>query len=170
MGPALYRLCKFDDSVQAFNESLTNDPSNVEIITNKASALRKLGYHNEAIQLYDKVIQIDPNFVPAINNKANIYASLGNYEKAVFLYAEALGKNPNYGTARQNLEIALANMPQDIETQKEQPKQNTQPNLLTSEIATISQPKTLQNEKSPDIFEQIGSMFSSIRSILGFSN
>jgi len=38
MGPALYRLCKFDSSLNFFNDSLIDNPNDVEILVNKGSA------------------------------------------------------------------------------------------------------------------------------------
>ena len=58
MGPALYRLCKFDSSLDFFNESLIQNPNDVEILVNKGSALGKLGYFSEAIVYYDHAIMV----------------------------------------------------------------------------------------------------------------
>ena len=62
MGPALYRLCKFDSSLNFFNESLVENPNDVEVLVNKGSTLGKLGYFSEAIVYYDQAINIDPEF------------------------------------------------------------------------------------------------------------
>jgi tetratricopeptide (TPR) repeat protein len=170
MGPSLYRLCKFEQSLQFFSESLSKDPNNVEVLTNKGSALAKLGYFNEAIMHYDKAIEINSNFLPALNNKANMLANMGQHEEAISLYAEVLGKNPGYLTARQNLEIALSDIPQ-----KNNPIPPKQVPPITEDIVTYV-PTTnlesmkLQKEKSPDILEQVSSMLSSIVSILGITN
>jgi len=174
MGPALYRLCKFESSIQFFDESLSKDPQNIEALVNKGSALRKLGYSNDAINYFEKALKIDSNFVPAINNKANVFASLGKYDEAVALYAEALGKNPGYSTARQNMELVLSEMPQNIPpTQKPYApvldNVASEASITTYEPTWISQPR-LTSEKTPDFFEQIGSVFSSLSSLLGISN
>ena len=105
MGPALYRLCKFNSSLSFFDEALVKDPGNVEILSNKGSALGKLGFYNEAIIYYDNVLKIDPEFLPAINNKANALANLGQHNEAKFLYQHAIEKNPSYFTARKNLSL-----------------------------------------------------------------
>jgi tetratricopeptide (TPR) repeat protein len=171
MGPALYRLCNFENSLQFFSESLSQNPNDVEVLTNKGSALGKLGYYNEAILHYDKAIELNSNFLPALNNKANLLANMGNYEEATFLYAEVLGKNANYITARQNLELVLSEMPQKnnmiIQKQIPLPKEN---NSVISESVKNYESIKLQKEKSLDFFEQIDSMFSSLASIFGISN
>ena len=170
MGPALYRLCNFESSLQFFSESLLKDPNDVEVLTNKGSALGKLGYYNEAIFHYDKAIEINSNFLPALNNKANILASTGNYEEATSLYAEVIGKNPSYVTARQNLELVLSEMPQknNMIIQNKIPllKEN---NSVISEPMKNYEPIKIQKEKSLDFFEQMDSMLSSIVSLFGIS-
>jgi len=171
MGPALYRLCKFDSSLEFFSESLSKDPNNVEVLTNKGSALRKLGYYDEALFHFDKAIEINSNFLPAINNKANTLANLGNYEEAISLYAEVLGKNPGYIATRQNLELALSEMPQTHNVIFQKPiitlKEN---NSVFEDTLNNNEPIKLQKEKSPNFFEQISSMFSSLESLFGISN
>ncbi len=171
MGPALYRLCNFENSLQFFSESLSQNPNDVEVLTNKGSALGKLGYYNEAMLHYDKALELNSNFLPALNNKANILASMGNYEEATFLYVEVLGKNPNYITARQNLDLVLSEMPQknNMILQKQTPslKEN---NSVIPELVKNNESTKLQKEKSLDFFEQMDSMFSSLASLLGISN
>ena len=108
MGPALYRLCKFDSSLNFFNESLIQNHNNVEILVNKGSTLGKLGYFSEAMIYYDHALRVDPDFLPAKNNKANALANLGNSKDAILLYNEVLEENPNYLTARENLGILLS--------------------------------------------------------------
>jgi tetratricopeptide (TPR) repeat protein len=171
MGPALYRLCNFENSLQFFSESLSKDPNNVEVLTNKGSALGKLGYYNEAILHYDKAIEINSNFLPALNNKANTLAGMGKYEEAVSLYAKVLGKNPNYITARQNLELALSEMPQqnNVIIQKQIPQLKENNSAISEPVKNYEQIK-LQKEKSPDFFEQMNSVFSSLASLFGISN
>ena len=174
MGPALYRLCKFENSIQFFDETLSKDPKNIEALVNKGSALRKLGYPNEAISYFDKALKIDSNFVPAINNKANALAILGKYDEAVSLYAQALGKTPSYFTARQNMELVLSEMPQNIPPVQEPTmimnNDSNENSITTYEPTWTYNPPQRQNGNSTDFFEQIGSVFSSLGSLFGISN
>ncbi len=169
MGPALYRLCKFESSIQIFTESLLKDPYNVEILSNKGSALGKLGYRNEAILHYDRAIDLDPNFLPAKNNKANILANLGEHEKAISLYAEILGKNPSYTTARQNLELVLSELPEkQMQPIPKQEIKKSNENIINEKIPIETNQKAKpQQEKPTDFFDQLGSVFSSFGSLFG---
>lgn len=168
MGPALYRLCKFDQSLIFFDDSLIKDPNNVEIITNKGSALGKLGYVSESIFYYDQALGIDPDFIPAINNKANVLANMGKYDESISLYNEAIQKNPNYNTARKNLqsvlfELSLENkmMPVVLEPSYEE--------IPSEKVSPIeNNPKT--QTKNSNFFEELSSFFASLGSIFGFQN
>ena len=154
MGPALYRLCKFDSSLNFFNDSLTDNPNDVEILVNKGSTLGKLGYFSEAIVYYDQAINIDPDFLPAKNNKANALANLGNFDEAISLYNEILEENSDYITARNNLEIALSETENVV---------NQQSTLLEKNISFES-----EKQKSTNFFEELSRVFSSLGSLFGF--
>ena len=170
MGPALYRLCKFDSSLNFFNESLISNPNDVEILVNKGSTLGKLGYFSEAIVYYDQAIAIDPDFLPAKNNKANALANTGDLNGAVSLYAEVLEKNPNYLTANKNLAIALSMMPtnlKEIDTIDE-PKIEK----IIHKESTVKQnnPITKKQQEPTNFFDEVSSAFSSLGALFGFLN
>ena len=164
MGPALYRLCQFENSLNFFNESLINDPENVEILVNKGSTLGKVGFVSEAIAYYDHALALDPDYLPAKNNKANALANLGNLDDAILLYNEILEENPNYYTARTNLNTALS-------LKSEIPESSEVASPLVSEIETLQKEKTLpektiptenKNEKQTNFFEELTRAFSSL--------
>ena len=164
MGPALYRLCQFDDSLNFFNDSLINDPDNVEILVNKGSTLGKVGFVSEAIAYYDHAIALDPDYLPAKNNKANALANFGNLDDAIFLYNEILEESPNYYTARSNLNTALS-------LKSEIPETSEVADITESQIETLSNEKTLsekitpkenKNEIQPNFFEELTRVFSSL--------
>ena len=161
MGPALYRLCKFDSSLSLFNDSLINNSNDIEILVNKGSTLGKLGYFSEAIVYYDKAINIDPNFLPAKNNKANALANLGNFDEAISLYNEILVKNPTYTTAEKNLEIALL---ETVESETE--------NVVYQQFTLPEKNISFESKKQKptNFFEEISHAFSSLGSLFGFLN
>ena len=167
MGPALYRLCKFDQSLIIFDDSLIKDPNNVEIITNKGSALGKLGYISESIFYYDQALKIDSNFIPAINNKANALANMGKYDESILLYNVALQKNPDYNTARKNLKSVLSELP--LENQVISVEHGSSSEETPSEKVFENNSKH-QIKKPSNFFEEIALAFSSLGSFFGFHN
>jgi len=171
MGPALYRLCKFDSSLNFFNDSLIDNPNDAEILVNKGSTLGKLGYFSEAIMYYDQAINIDPDFLPAKNNKANALANLGNSDEAISLYNEVLTKNPHYITARNNLEIALSESSQihnvvDMIDEFETKNIANQKSSLSEKNILLESKK----QKPTNFFEEVRLVFSSLGSLFGFLN
>ncbi len=167
MGPALYRLCKFEQSLIIFDDSLTKDPNNVEIITNKGSALGKLGYLSESIFYYDQALKIDSDFIPAINNKANALANMGKYDESILLYNDALQKNPDYNTARKNLKSVLSELP--LENQVISVEHKSLSEETPSEKLIENNSKS-QTKKPSTFFEEIALAFSSLGSFFGFHN
>ncbi len=160
MGPALYRLCNFDDSLNFFKESLQNDPNDVEILVNTGSAIGKLGDFTKAIFYYDLALEIDSTFLPAKNNKANALAALGNLDEAILLYGEILDENPNSITIQKNLETTnfLVNelTSNDI--------------IYTEAVIEKTIPTNNEKQKPMNLFEQINSVFSSFGNFFNFLN
>lgn len=168
MGPGLYRLCKFDNSLNFFNESLIKNPNDVEILVNKGSTLGKLGYFSEAIVYYDHAIRVDPDFHPAKNNKANALANLGNFKDAILLYDEVLEENPNYLTARENLEILLSSNFDIDRTDSLSNVENTfdlKSSFSENTIILDSEKQNLNN-----FFDEVGIAFSIFGSLFDFLN
>ena len=168
MGPALYRLCNFDSSLNFFNDSLIQDHTNVEVLVNKGSTLGKLGDFTDAILYYDLALEINPDFLPAKNNKANALANLGNIDNAILLYKEILNENPNSITTQKNLKTAISLTSTQIK--------ETIPSEITSVVysnSIISEKPQLQNhekQKSENFIDQINSAFSSLGILFGFFN
>ena len=169
MGPALYRLCKFDSSLNFFNESLIQNPNDVEILVNKGSALGKLGYFSEAIVYYDQAIDVDPDFLPAKNNKANALANLGYFDESISLYVEILGKNPNYITAKKNLETALSLTP-NFYNVIDNTSQPIAENIVYQEFSSPEKISSINHEKQKptNFFEEVSIAFSSLGSLFSF--
>jgi len=171
MGPALYRLCNFDSSLNIFVDSLIQDPNDVRILVNAGSAIGKLGDFSKAIFYYDLAIDADSSFLPAKNNKANALANLGNLDDAILLYQEILDENPNSATTQKNLKTALSLV------EKSQNKINTlvqtpAENIDSQESTLVEKDFQINNEKQKpvDFFEQVNSVFSSFGTFFNFLN
>jgi len=169
MGPALYRLCKFDSSLNFFNNSLIKDHTNVEVLSNKGSTLGKLGDFDDAILYYDLALGIDPDFIPAKNNKANTLANLGNLDDAILLYKEILKENPNSITTQKNLQTAISLKPTIPQIQESTTSEIV--NVVSStEVFKKPQLSNNSKQKSENFIEQINSAFSSLGMLFGFFN
>ena len=178
MGPALYRLCKFDQSLSFFNDSLAKDPNNVEIITNKGSVLGKLGRISESISYYDTALKIDPDFIPAINNKANALATMKKYNESISLYNEALEKSSDYDTARKNLQLVLQEFSMGskvVFTEYHSTSADIPSNVVSSKDTSSQKLQTennltLQTKNPSNFFDEISLVLSSLGSLFGFHN
>ncbi len=167
MGPALYRLCKFDSSLNFFNESLIDNPNDVEILVNKGSTLGKLGYFSEAIVFYDHAIKINPNFLPAKNNKANALANLGQFDDAILLYNQILNQNPNYLTAAKNLKIAMSSTHDLSDNLSDSKIEKISHSEFSSEKTNFTK---FENQKPSNFFDEVGIAFSTLGSLFSFLN
>ncbi len=163
MGPALLRLCKYDEAILFIDKSLQNDPNNTEILTNKGIALNKLGHHKEALTYFDHVLSIDPRFVPAINNKANILATLGNFHDARSLYVLAQEIDPEHHSSKINLSKIQQNLyygesePQIIYVTNIHEESLSQPVPKTDHSVANSNEniKKINQDESPTVLKQI---------------
>ena len=167
MGPALIRLCKYNDAIAFFDKELASDPNNVQSLTNKGAALAKLGHFEEAILHYDYALEINPVFVPALNNKANALSQLWKFDEAIQVYNFAKNLEPNNQILNNNLALSESRFVPLDENQNpifEQPIQNSQ----NKKIDITEKIKPQKDSKGEDLFEQIGNIFSSIGSIFGF--
>ncbi len=80
-GLVLYKLGRYQEAVNAYDEALTIDPDYVPSLLNKGSALHKLGRYQEAVNAYDEVLSRDPNRVTAWYNKGLALGELGRISK-----------------------------------------------------------------------------------------
>lgn len=168
MGPALMRLCKYDQAISYFDKALIENPERAEIYANKGAALSKMGQYEMAIAYYESALEIDPEYMPALNNKANALVHLGEIDKAITVYNSILEDDPTFSVAQNNLEKARAKYVElhKDETEKPEPVKIEHPQKIVQEPPEIKYSKE-KEEKS--IFDQIGSAFSAIGSgLFGF--
>jgi tetratricopeptide (TPR) repeat protein len=75
----------WDQSVAYFEQALTLDPRNVELLTDAAGAYAELRQFPAALKLYDRVLDITPNDPDLMAEKASIYQAQGNLQEAAEL-------------------------------------------------------------------------------------
>lgn len=163
MGPALMRLCNYDQAISYFDQSLIEDPNNVEIITNKGAALDKLGQSDVAIDHYDLALDIDPTYLPAMNNKANVLAEQGEFEEAIKIYNLVLEQDPSYAISQANLQKAKENLAAHMSSQQinlpDTESLTSVEKSVKTETAVLERAQT--NMPPSNIIQQIGSIFAS---------
>ena len=169
MGPALVRLCKYDSAITFFDRSLEEDPENIGVLTNKGSALVRLGQYSEAITYYDLALKIEPDYLPAINNKANALAELGDFKEAILLYNSVLDHEPTYIVAQNNLEKAREKLLLFTKNQEQESMNKDSVIKVSKELPDTVHKVNHKEEKSSNILEQIGSVFSFLSAnVFGF--
>jgi TolB-like protein/predicted Zn-dependent protease len=75
----------WDQSVAYFEQALTFDPRNVELLTDAAGAYAELRQFLAALKLYDRALDITPNDPDLMAEKASIYQAQGNLQEAAKL-------------------------------------------------------------------------------------
>ncbi len=164
MGPALIRLCKYSEAIFYFDEDIKNTPNDVEILTNKGTALSKLGHFEEAILHYDSALAIDSSYVPALNNKGNALSQLGKFDEAIDVYNLGMKLNSENKILKENFEKSMIKIP--LQQYHEETSENIDYQIDKNNNDNF---KIKNNNSTPNLFEKIGSIFSSIGSIFGFS-
>jgi tetratricopeptide (TPR) repeat protein len=157
------RLCKYEQAVSYFDESIIKNPDNVGAITNKAIAYSKLGQLDLAIGYYDEALKIDPKYMPALNSKANALAQLGKFEDAISIYNAILDDDPAYAISQNNLQKTRENFVQYTKSQQE--AQKAAPNVPLVQIDDTKTDNSDINhdttKESKNFIDQIGNIFAS---------
>jgi len=164
MGPALIRLCKYSEAIFYFDEDIKNTPNDVEILTNKGAALSKLGHFEEAILYYNSALAIDSSYVPALNNKGNALSQLGKFDEAIDVYNLGMKLNSENKILKENFEKSMIKIP--LQQNHEETSENIDHQIDKNNNDNF---KIKNNNSTPNLFEKIKSIFSSIGSIFGFN-
>jgi len=163
MGPALIRLCKYNEAIIYYDQTLIENPTNIDALNNKGSALARMGLYEEAISFYNSAIDVDSNNIEALNNKANALANLDDYEQAISFYNKALLLAPSNTIVLENLEIVK----EKISVSQEQNEEITLKYVVENKGKVHTEKPKI--EKNEDILKQISNVFSSIgNTLFGF--
>jgi TolB-like protein/cytochrome c-type biogenesis protein CcmH/NrfG len=88
----------WDESIAYFEQALTLDPRNVELLIPTAETYIMLRQFPTALKLFDRVLDITPADLGAVAAKAGIYQAQGNLQDASRLLSGIDEENPNQGT------------------------------------------------------------------------
>jgi len=81
-GMGLVRQGKLDAALQAFNQGLESDPSNLVLLNALGATYTLKGDPEKAQDCFQNVLKIDPGFLPARKNLAIAYFNSGKYDLA----------------------------------------------------------------------------------------
>jgi tetratricopeptide (TPR) repeat protein len=99
---------RYEDAIDAYNESLRLDPYSATTWNNIGASLSFLKKYNESLQAYDKAIEIYPNHELAWRNKGDSFlVKLRKYDEAIKAYDKAIEINPQDAVAWNNKGLSL---------------------------------------------------------------
>jgi serine/threonine protein kinase/Tfp pilus assembly protein PilF len=124
----------WDQSITYFEQALTLDPRNVELLVNTGGTYAMLRQFPPALKLYDRALDITPNDSDVLATKASIYQAQGNLEEAARFLSDINALTPtrdtfrikvtqlrlerNYGAAIRLLQTRLAQFHFDFQDEK----------------------------------------------------
>src|SRR5262249_31350665 len=85
----------WDQSIAYFEQALTLDPRNVELLIDAARNYASVRQFPAALKLYDRVLDITPNNPDALAAKAGIYQAQGNLKEAAKMLVEVNAQIPS---------------------------------------------------------------------------
>lgn len=87
-------------AVELATRALERDPRNVDVLSNRGAALRRLDRPAEALADYDRALAINPAAAPVHVNRGIALAALNRHEEALAAYDRALALQPGHLAAR----------------------------------------------------------------------
>ena len=113
--PALSRLAflggfkgaDMNDIAKMHERALFLEPSNLIVLGNAATFLRRLGRTDEVIEIYEFSVGIDPVNTAGLNSLGREYLAIGRLDEALGLFRTILTLSPSRAAAHYNVGIAL---------------------------------------------------------------
>ena len=115
LGLVYLQAGQFEESENAYNTALAEDPDRTVSRVNLAGQYIQNGRLDDALDQLDELIRIDPSFSTAYDTKGVIYESQGNLDEARESYSRALELDPNNVVSANNLAYLLAEEGQDLQ-------------------------------------------------------
>ena len=149
-GNDLYKLQKYDQAIQQYNNALAKDPSSATARFNLANALYRMAKQDEAEKAFDDItIQAKEKALrsKAFYNKGVLLSLQKKLEESIVAYKNALRLNPDDKEARENLQKALLELKKKTPSpkKKERDKKKKQ-----DEQQQKQQPQTKMSQKEAE--------------------
>jgi arylsulfatase A-like enzyme/Flp pilus assembly protein TadD len=91
-----YHRGEFEKAVEAFSESLEDDPTNAALMNYRGLALFSMGRTKEAIRQWEKTVELRPGDLDVHLNIGMAYLTLVEADSALESYEQVLAINPFY--------------------------------------------------------------------------
>ncbi len=168
LGAVARRAGHWDQSIAYYEQALTSDVLNVELLMDAAWTYAMLRRFPAALRLYDRVLDISPNDLDVMRAKASIYQAQGNLQQAAKLLTEVneqtaslpafrtkinqLRLERNYGEAVRLLQTRLAqfHFPNQFEKSEDQAQL-----ALTQRLAGDTAGAKVTAEQARNTLEQL---------------
>lgn len=76
-GNTLYKEKKFDEAIEAYNEAIAVDPTNITFLNNKAAVYIEMGEPDKAIELCNEALELGKVHRTSFDDKAKVYQRMG---------------------------------------------------------------------------------------------
>ncbi len=103
-----YNLGQKEKAYEIFDDVISRNPDNIEILADKADHLIYDKEYEKALEIYDKILEINPNYVDAYYEKSIICYRAGNKEDALNYAKIAVENDCNNASYQFNLGLRYA--------------------------------------------------------------
>ncbi|KAH0590309.1 Small glutamine-rich tetratricopeptide repeat-containing protein 2 [Termitomyces sp. J132] len=136
-GNSLMSAKKYDDAIQAYNDSVALDPTNPVYYSNRAAAYSSKGDHLAAVGDAEKAISIDPKFLKSYHRLGHAYWGLGDTDKSLEAYQRGLKQDPQNESLSKALRDAQDRIATSSEPTVSNPSPSTDPSPSLSDMASM---------------------------------
>ena len=103
MGNVLYKLKRFTDAIDIYENLLTEKNNNINIIFKLANCYNFIEEYEKSIFWYSKFISLEPKIPEVFNNRGYVYKKIKDFEKALSDFNKAIELKPDYADTFNNL-------------------------------------------------------------------
>ena len=111
-GVAYGNLGQPRQALEQFDASIRLDPTNSEVLNNRAMTFGTLGLAERALIDLGEALRYSPNYADAHSNRGLIYREFGQHQLAIDSLNEAIRLNPGHAQARVNRGLVFVDLGQ----------------------------------------------------------
>ena len=107
-GLNLFYQSRYEEAIQAFEESIRVDPYYAQPWNNIGNILVIQSKYDDSIQAFEEAISLDPKYADPWCGKGLALYNLGDYDEAIQAFDEAIRLDPGFALAWNNKGVTLA--------------------------------------------------------------